>query len=332
MKKKQEWAWTKFRLRQKDEYLEILDELRPSWPCTLRQLFYQMIRKGLRKSTKSQYNDLSKLHTEIFYAEWEPRGALHDPHRPVEDRPGWTDFDEYAATYLDHIENPENYDRCPVQSQDIFLEVHCEKQALAGVINKIVMKDFCVQAIYTKGFDGTNSLEAYAERAKWNIAKGKRPVILFLSDHDPSGLWIHRSTQERLRDRFGLTKVVCKRIALTLEQVQEYDLVRSFQDVKWTDRGITDRRRKGDSRAPAYIEMMKEKGYGDGRVCWQLEALHPSILQRVVKEAIRDEFYMPLFEEEKEMEAYEKENKNQKLIEIYKRRLAVLEAESTSFE
>jgi len=91
--------------------------------------------------------------------------------------------------------------------------------------------------------------------------------VLYMGDHDPSGLDIERFTYEAMR-YFGVTFEL-KRVALTYDQVKTYNL-------------LPNPTKKADPRARHYISK-----YGDE--CWELDALEPRLLQTIVRGAVEAE-------------------------------------------
>jgi hypothetical protein len=93
---------------------------------------------------------------------------------------------------------------------------------------------------------------------------GQETVVIHLGDHDPSGIDMSRDIRDRLR-LFG-AKTQLRRIALNMDQVEQYDPPPN--PAKLTD-----------SRAEGYIEE-----YGDDS--WELDALDPATLDTLVNEEI----------------------------------------------
>jgi hypothetical protein len=81
---------------------------------------------------------------------------------------------------------------------------------------------------------------------------------------------------------FGLN-ITVQRVALTIDQVKQYSL-------------IPNPTKLADPRAKAYVAQ-----YGDE--CWELDAIEPSELQRIVKDAIEEEMDLEAWAESREQEA-----------------------------
>ena len=91
-------------------------------------------------------------------------------------------------------------------------------------------------------------------------ADGKPAIILHFADHDPSGIDMSRD----LRDRLGNVEV--RRVALTFEQVQHYNL-------------IPNPAKMADTRANGYVSQY-------GSQCWELDAIPPDELVRLCGDAV----------------------------------------------
>lgn len=131
-----------------------------------------------------------------------------------------------------------------------------------------------------RGYPSSTEIWNAAQRI---IAKKKFSVILHLGDHDPSGIDMTRDIEERL-SLFG-ANVEIKRIALNMEQVEEYNPPPNPAKVT-------------DSRAKNYI-----KRYGDSS--WELDALEPRMLDNLIKSHIEehldvDKFKMAMNKQEQE--------------------------------
>ena len=90
---------------------------------------------------------------------------------------------------------------------------------------------------------------------------GQSAIILFLSDHDPSGHDLERAWRQAMED-FGVWGCIFVRIALTAEQVADpdLDLDRLSIEVK-----------PSDSRSKAFIDQ-----YGDR--CWEADVLPAAVI------------------------------------------------------
>jgi hypothetical protein len=109
---------------------------------------------------------------------------------------------------------------------DDYVEIWCEKEALAGVIAQVTY-DFDVPLMVSRGF----SSSSYLRRAADKITDIAKPTFIYqFGDHDPSGVWIseqiERDLQRHLEDigDFDLDDFMFERVAVTPEQITAWNL------------------------------------------------------------------------------------------------------------
>jgi hypothetical protein len=106
---------------------------------------------------------------------------------------------------------------------------------------------------------------------------GKTIVVLDFRDHDPSGIQMTEDLQTRFTNYGEGLDIDVKRIALTIDQVEKYSL-------------IPNPTKAADPRTPKYASA-----YGNN--CWELDAIEPDELQRIVGGAINEHIDMSLWNE-----------------------------------
>lgn len=97
------------------------------------------------------------------------------------------------------------------------------------------------------------------------LGEATRPVVLYLGDHDPSGEDMVRDIADRLSE-FHVLSVQVKKLALTMKQIKQFNPPPNPAKIT-------------DSRARGYIEK-----YGSSS--WELDALPPRELNRIVEAGI----------------------------------------------
>jgi hypothetical protein len=279
------WSWTSFRTKQARGVQQICKGLDEYWPLTLRQVFYQLVNKGMENS-KSKYTDLSQLVKFMrldHYLSW---NVIQDESRTLVEKRGFTDVGEFIQQETEYF--LDGYTRCLVSDQEQYVELWCEKHTLRKIIEAAAWP-YCVRCVFSIGFQSTTFLHEYRTRANRAIERQQQPVILYLGDFDPSGLCMLDAITHTLRNEMDLSEVKVKRIGLNWDQVENHNLPANFTAIK-----------KGDTRAKKFREQ-----YGDHGV--ELDALHPETLKQITIEAIENEFDMDLFEEQQEIERGEQE-------------------------
>jgi hypothetical protein len=227
---------------------------------TLRQLYYQFVARGL-PNNQSEYKRLGDI---VSKGRW----AGKIDWRAIEDRTRNLQGRTYASSSPQDVIESAGYGYTEDlwgSGQDHYVEVWIEKEALVGVISSICYH-WRVPYFSCRGYNSDSAAYEAAGRFEWQIRNGIRPVILYLGDHDPSGLQMDADHFERLGQLSGYA-IDFRRLALTMDQVEEYDLPPNL--VKDTD-----------SRSAEY-----EEEHGEG--CWELDALDPSIISGLVDDGIK---------------------------------------------
>lgn len=174
-------------------------------------------------------------------------------------RPHWEEpqeiIDAIARQYhIDYWEGQENH-----------VEVWVEKDALIGIVEQISDKLY-VACFSCRGCTGQSELRGAAMRLKRRCDAGQHAVLLRLGDHDPSGKDMSRDIVARL-ELFGADDVEFRRLALNLDQIEEFGPPPNPTKLS-------------DSRAQGCIERF-------GYECWELDALDPSVISRLIDENVR---------------------------------------------
>jgi len=280
--KRRPFAWTKYQLDKLNKVKIILEELEEFKPLTLRQIHYQFVGKNYIKNNESQYNMLSKLikHARLDgYILWTD---IEDRVRSCHDLSGWKNADAYKSSSMDGFLT--NYHRDLTLSQDVYLEIWIEKDALSSIFIKVASK-YTVPVAVCRGFSSVSFLNDYKTRLSY--AQCRRPVLLYFGDFDPSGVEMLKSMETTLKDELKVERIEFKRIALQKEDIDLYNLPHSPEALK-----------KKDTRAKKHVAEF-------GELAVELDALPPAVLQNKIKMAIEGELIMDLFMMEQDVEASE---------------------------
>jgi hypothetical protein len=168
-------------------------------------------------------------------------------------------------------------------TQDYRVEVWVEKEALIGVISRAADL-YQVPSFACKGYTSQSEMWRAGRRFKRYRANGQLPVVIHLGDHDPSGIDMSRDIKERL-GMFAEENVIVRRIALNIDQVQQYNPPPN--PAKLTD-----------TRAGNYVKRF-------GSESWELDALEPQVLNDIIVDEINvfrdaEKYEALLFEMSKE--------------------------------
>lgn len=262
-----------------EEYLE------QGYDLTLRQLYYQFVARDLIANKQSEYKRLGSIINDARLAGLIDWDCITDRTRQLEQ--------------LSHWDSPESSIRSAAESfhidkwrdQPYRIEVWIEKDALTGVIEGIC-DELDVAYFSCRGYTSQSEMWGASQRFLNYIRRQQQPVILHFGDHDPSGIDMTRDISDRLdifckSDRYDPTHVQVKRIALTRDQVTEYDPPPNPAKVT-------------DSRFNSYASI-----YGEDS--WELDALEPSVMTDLIREEVEllrdDDLWMAAVAEEKKHRA-----------------------------
>jgi hypothetical protein len=159
-----------------------------------------------------------------------------------------------------------------------YVEVWLEKDALAGVVHPVTSM-FDVPLMVARGYASLSFLYSAAEA----INDLDVPAYIYhLGDFDPSGVNAGEKIEETLREMAPDADISFERIAVTLEQIEEWNLP-------------TRPTKTSDTRA---------KGFGEVSV--ELDAIDPNQLRELVQAAIEEHLPADEYEVLKAAEASER--------------------------
>jgi hypothetical protein len=234
----------------------ILDEY-DGQRLTARQVYYRLVAAAVIPNTPTSYKNLTSLLADARYAGLVDWDIIEDRGREPDSPSEWASLEVLVDAAIEQWRSPRWED------QDYYVELWVEKQALAGVLGPIARRHH-VTLMVNKGYSSASAMKASAERM---ISAGKEAIVLYLGDHDPSGNDMVRDVRDRLTE-FGVDDLTVKKLALTMAQIEQFDPPPNPAKVT-------------DSRAAAYIAE-----HGDSS--WELDALPPAELNRIVTAAIAE--------------------------------------------
>jgi len=236
------------------------------FPLTVRQIYYRLVAANQIPNKRSAYNQLSSWLVKARENGEVDDTRIEDRARQVLEAPNTfsspDEFLEAAKGWFKRLGG--NYLRDLWEDQACFLEVWVEKDALSRVISNVT-EPYRVTTCPSRGYSSYTYIKRMAVDER--LSEVAKPiVILDFRDHDPSGLQMTEDLQTRF-NRYGEDlDITVSRIALTIDQVRQYNL-------------IPNPTKKADTRSPTYVTQ-----YGDE--CWELDAIEPSELQRIVRQAV----------------------------------------------
>lgn len=234
------------------------------YTLTGRQLFYQLVKDNAVPNAEKVYKRILSLLVDLRYngvIDWD---AIEDRARESSRPSQWKHISGLIDSALYAYRLPRWKD------QDYYLELYCEKQALEGILKPVADK-YHIYYGSNKGYSSASAMYRIAKRMDDKIYANKICKLIYLGDHDPSGLDMVRDIQERICEFLGLEvenneffNVIP--VALNKEQIEIYS-------------PPPNPARFEDPRAKWYIKEF-------GNVSWELDALEPSVLVDVAEGAI----------------------------------------------
>ena len=228
------------------------------YDLTLRQLYYQMVARGYVENSQRSYKCLGDLVNNarlVGLIDWD---MIKDRGRETISPPHW----DSPADIINAAAQSFALDKW--EDQPHYIEVMVEKQALEGVLIP-VCNALDIRFTANKGYSSSSALYETGKRLKESADAGKYVCLLYLGDHDPSGMDMTRDIDDRTR-LFSGVPVEVNRLALNMDQIRE--LAPPENPAKTTD-----------SRSEAYIRRF-------GTSSWELDAIEPRMLASLVTEAV----------------------------------------------
>lgn len=244
----------------------ILNEYaRQGFDLTLRQLYYQFVARDLIPNHDRSYKRLGAIVNDARLA-----GEIDWDH--IVDRTRFVREEAYWASPASIIEAAmASFQLDKWATQDTYVEVWVEKDALIGVIER-VCRQLETSYLSCRGYVSQSEMWRAARRFGKRAAQDQNIMVFHLGDHDPSGVDMSRDIETRIREFLwgdGYDDAQCfsfRRIALNWDQIQQYDPPPN--PAKLTD-----------VRARRYIAE-------HGRESWELDALEPSAIASLIEEAV----------------------------------------------
>jgi hypothetical protein len=250
-----------------------------------RQVYYRLVGLNEIENTVRSYKNLTNLLTDARYAGLVDWDAIEDRGREPTIWSEHASIDAAVRRAVDGFRLPR------WKTQPKYVELWVEKQALAGVLEPIAAESH-VTLLVNKGYSSASAMKEAADRLTFRQGYGadevegldgepREVIILYLGDHDPSGVDMVRDIGVRLEE-FGVRRLEIRRVALTRDQVDQFHL--PPQPLK---RGSA----PGDSKHRDDDELRDSRGAGyeaeHGDQSWELDAIPPREFTRIVRRALK---------------------------------------------
>lgn len=243
---------------------------------TLRQLYYQFVSQDLIPNSERSYKNLGQAINEGRLAGLIDWDAIEDRVRVPKIPSDWDNIEELVETAVNSYRLPR------WKGQSNYCELWVEKDALAGVLEPIA-NEYHITLMVNRGYSSQSAMYAASRRFKVQ-SHDKAKHLFYLGDHDPSGEDMVRDVRDRL-EMFGAI-VEVKKVALTMEQVEQYDPPPN--PAKMTD-----------ARAANYVAE-------HGSSSWEVDALPPNVLVQLIRDHVEEILDRELMDEIIEREEKDK--------------------------
>jgi hypothetical protein len=199
----------------------IVDVLTEGDRMTVRQVFYQLVVRNVIEKSEAAYQGIViRLLTEMRLDGTVPWEWIVDETRRTRQT---RTFDSISDALED---TAKFYRRSALRECSDYIEIWCEKEALAGLIWDEA-SDYDVPVLVSKGMPSLSQLIGTAKQIKLAAEAGKQTFIYQFGDHDPTGELIPKAMERRLDelcDQLDCQPPLLMRTALTPRLISEYDL------------------------------------------------------------------------------------------------------------
>lgn len=252
-----------------------------------RQVYYRLVGENEIENTVRSYKNLTALLTDARYAGLVDWSAVEDRGREATIWSEHSSMDAAVRRAVDNFRLPR------WRTQPKYVELWVEKQALEGVLEPLAAEEH-VPLLVNKGYSSASAMKQAADRLTYRARVAieevedqldgedqREIIVLYLGDHDPSGVDMVRDVGTRLEE-FGVQRLEIRRVALTRNQVDQFHL--PPQPLK---RGSA----PGDTKHRDDDELRDSRGAGyeaeHGDQSWELDAIPPREFIRIVQRALR---------------------------------------------
>lgn len=255
----------------KEAIYNVVDEDKP---MTVRQVFYRLVSNGIIPKTEISYKNVVVRLLGLMRREDEL------PFSWIADNTRWMRKPRTYSSLEGALHHTaQTYRRALWDSQNAYVEIWLEKDALSGVLFDVT-GEWDVPLMVTRGYPSLSYLHTAAE----SLSEENRPCfIYYFGDHDPSGVDIPRKVETDLRQFAPDAELHFQRVAVTVEQIKEMKLP-------------TRPTKKTDSRAKNFFGESVE-----------VDAIPPQQLRELVRDCIEQHIDIHQLKRTRTVEAAERD-------------------------
>jgi hypothetical protein len=263
----------------------ILAEHKQYGKLTVRQVYYQLVTRGVIENSVKSYHRYDNHLTTGRKGGVIPWDAFEDRARVFYKEPapsstydiGLKKEKDALKSWFKYVLNPEiseYYNLYKWENQPLFVELWVEKDALAGFLSPLC-NDLGVGLVVSRGYTSYTFKQEAIQRFD-QLSEERDPVLLYLGDLDPSGYDIYRCLKDEIDN------AAVERIGLHSQDVTQFSLVPN--PIKDTD-----------TRAKGFKNLYPELGDN----VYELDALPPGELVDRARRNILKYFDADIDEENK---------------------------------
>lgn len=238
---------------------DILDEYeKQGFRLSLRQLYYQLVARDYIPNNVRSYKNLGSLVSNARQAGLVDWDMIEDRNRETVTTAHWSSPGEIigSAAYQFKIDKWE--------TQPWHVEVMVEKDALSGVLYP-VCSDLDIGITANKGYSSSSTMYEIGHRLRSAVRHKKHVCLIYLGDHDPSGIDMTRDVRERL-EMYSGHHFDLIRLALNMDQIEQW-------------KPPENPAKETDARFAGYVVK-----YGNSS--WELDAVEPAQLAALVRDSV----------------------------------------------
>lgn len=245
---------------------------------SLRQLYYQMVSLDAIENSQRSYKRVGNIISKARDAGLVDWDAIEDRNRDAYLPTAWSSPAEIVRAAARSF----RVDRW--QGQENYVEVMVEKDALSGVLMPLCSR-YHVRFTANKGYSSASMMFEAGQRILDFILDSDSTYnqfyILYVGDHDPSGIDMTRDVQERVIKYSRLEEITAKYDNDARDYIHVERLALNWDQVElW--KPPPNPAKQTDSRYKDYKQT-----FGTTK-SWELDAVEPVELQRLVEDSILD--------------------------------------------
>lgn len=158
---------------------------------TLRQLYYQLVARGVVPNHIKVYAKISSIKDDVVYSGLVDWKAFEDRGRI----PSQAYYEHSVEGALERTINSYALDR--QRGQENHIEVWTEKDAISSILKRATHTK-TIRLVVNKGYSSSTAMYGAYERFLKAMAEGKKVKVLYFGDHDPSGIDMIRDIRDRI--------------------------------------------------------------------------------------------------------------------------------------